>query len=101
LDIERNEETNLKGQIMPFHLKKNINTQLPTSYKRGKLMGEIEELKAKFFRAYANLPEPEKVQIVIFIEDKTYSWEKVNQELINKTKLGDDLLKRMKYLWIL
>ncbi len=64
-------------------------------------MGEIEELKAKFFRAYANLPEPEKYQIVTFIDEKTYSWEKVNEELLQNTELGIELLKKMKYLGIL
>lgn len=64
-------------------------------------MGENEELRAKFFHAYANLPEPEKYQIVVVLDDKTYTWEKVDQELLNKTKLSKQLLKKMKYLGIL
>ncbi len=64
-------------------------------------MGEIEELKARFFKAYANLPEPEREQVVVMLEKVPYSWDKVNAELLDKTELGIELLKKMKQLGIL
>ena len=35
-----------------------------------------DELKAKFSSIYANLPEPEKVQVIAVINERTYSWDK-------------------------
>tara|TARA_Y100000310_G_scaffold341012_1_gene438763 strand:+ start:1212 stop:1466 length:255 start_codon:yes stop_codon:yes gene_type:complete len=64
-------------------------------------MGEIEELKAKFLRAYINLPEPERVQAVAIVEDKPYSWDAANREISNNTPLGTKILKKMKLLGIL
>ena len=36
-------------------------------------MGGLEELRAKFLKAYANLPEPEMELVVVIIDDKDKS----------------------------
>ena len=64
-------------------------------------MGEIEELNGKFIRAYANLPEPEKVQIIAIVEEKPYSWDAAYREISNNTPLGKKILKKMELLGIL
>ena len=64
-------------------------------------MGEKEELKAKFLHAYANLPEPERFQIVAIVDEKPYSWTAANTEIINTTKLGIRILEKMKFVGIL
>jgi len=61
----------------------------------------LEELRAKFSKAYANLPEPEMGQVVIIIDDKPISWNKANNEVSAKTALGDNILKKMELLEIL
>ena len=43
----------------------------------------------------------QKFQIVVVIDQKTYSWEKVNTELLDNTELSIELIKKMKYLGIL
>ncbi len=64
-------------------------------------MKELEELKAKFVRAYANLPVPERSQVVAVIDNKPYSWDVGYTEISNDTELGKKILKKMKLLGIL
>ena len=64
-------------------------------------MAAKDELRARFLKAYANLPEPEMEQVVIIIDDKPISWNKANKEVSDKTHLGDKILEKMKLLEIL
>lgn len=64
-------------------------------------MKGLEELKAKFERVYANLPVPERSQVVAVIDDKPYSWDIAYAEISNDTGLGNNILKKMKLLGIL
>ncbi len=62
---------------------------------------EIEELRARFLSAYANLPEPECEQVIVVINNKSISWNKAYNEIINKTSLGNEILIKLKKLEIL
>ena len=64
-------------------------------------MATKDELRARFLKAYANLPEPEMEQVVIIIDNKPISWNKANKEVSEKTPLGDKILEKMKLLGIL
>ena len=64
-------------------------------------MISIEALKAKFLNAYANLPVPERSQIIAIIDNEPYSWSAANTEVENNTKLGQKILKKMELLGIL
>jgi len=64
-------------------------------------MVNIGELKAKFLRAYANLPEPERSQVVVIIGTKTYSWDAAYSEVSAGTELGTKILKKLSILQIL
>ena len=64
-------------------------------------MADIGELKAKFLHAYANLPEPEKPQVVILVNEKPYSWDAAYIEILDDTKLGIEILKKLNLLEIL
>lgn len=64
-------------------------------------METLEKLKAKFLRAYANLPEPERTQVVAVVEDKPYSWNVAYLEISHNTELGRKILKKMSLLEIL
>ena len=64
-------------------------------------MKELEELKAKFMRVYANLPVPERSQVVAIVDEKPYSWDVAYSEVSNNNQLGDKILKKMKLTGIL
>ena len=64
-------------------------------------MGEKEELKARFIKAFASLPEPEITQIIAIVDGKPISWEKAYAEISNDTQLGFKILEKMKKLGIL
>ncbi|HLC20073.1 MAG TPA: hypothetical protein VJK72_04075 [Candidatus Nanoarchaeia archaeon] len=64
-------------------------------------MKDIEELRAKFNRAYSNLPPSERSQVVAVIVKQPYSWEVVYNEITEKTALGTQILKKMKMVGIL
>ena len=57
--------------------------------------------KEKFFKVYANLPEPEREQIIAVVEDKTYSWNVAYAEISNNTELGQKILKKMEDLGLI
>ena len=64
-------------------------------------MGKLDELRAKFLKAYANLPEPEMELVIVIVKNKKISWNKANKEIEDKTELGNQILKKMKDLEIL
>lgn len=55
----------------------------------------------KFLKVYANLPEPEREQIIAIVEDKTYSWNVAFSEISNNTELGKKILKKIEELGLL
>ena len=55
----------------------------------------------RFFRVYANLPEPEKSQVIAVVDDKTYSWNAAFNEISKDTELGEKILKKIEALGIL
>lgn len=60
-------------------------------------MGKSE----KFLKVYANLPEPEREQIIAIVDNKTYSWNVAYMEISNNTELGKKILNNIKALGIL
>ena len=63
-------------------------------------MAELDELRAKFLKAYSSLPEPETEQVIV-VMDKPFSWNKAFNEIVNKTALGNNILKKLKAMEIL
>ena len=57
--------------------------------------------KEKFLKVYANLPEPEKYQIIAIVDNKTYSWNIAYIEISDDTELGKKILKKIEDLGIL
>ena len=57
--------------------------------------------KEKFLKAYANLPEPEREQVIAIVDEKTYSWNVAYSEISNDTELGKKILKKIEALKIL
>ncbi|MBI2558508.1 hypothetical protein HYW20_04250 [Candidatus Woesearchaeota archaeon] len=57
--------------------------------------------KEKFLKAYANLPEPERSQVIVVMDNKPYSWNAAYNEILNNTALGKKMLEKMEVLGIL
>ena len=57
--------------------------------------------KEKFLKVYANLPEPEREQIIAVVDNKTYSWNVAYMEITNDTPLGKKILKKIESIGIL
>ena len=57
--------------------------------------------KDKFLKVYANLPEPERDQVIAIVNNKTYSWNVTYAEISNNTALGKKILKKIEDLGIL
>lgn len=54
-----------------------------------------ENLRSKFLKSYASVPEKLRDDIVAIIEEKTYSWNSAYVEINGKTTLGDKILKKL------
>lgn len=57
--------------------------------------------KDNFFKAYANLPAPEREQVIAIVDNMPYSWNVAYNEISNDTELGKKILKKMESLGIL
>jgi hypothetical protein len=61
----------------------------------------IKMSKDKFLKVYANLPEPEREQVIAIIDNKTYSWNVAFREIDQDTELGKKILKKLEIMGIL
>ena len=57
--------------------------------------------KDRFLKVYANLPEPEREQVIAIVDNKTYSWNVAFVEVSGNTELGKKILKKIEDLGIL
>ena len=57
--------------------------------------------KEKFLNTFANLPEPEREQVIAIIDNKTYSWNIAFNEISNDTELGKKILKKLENMGLL
>lgn len=57
--------------------------------------------REKFLKAYANLPEPERSQVIVVMYNQPYSWNAAYNEISNNTALGKKMLEKMGALGIL
>lgn len=55
----------------------------------------------RFFKTYANLPDPEREQVIVVIEGQPYSWSRARDEIEHGTKKGKLILQKLKKMGIL
>lgn len=55
----------------------------------------MEDKKAKFLRIYANVPDKLREDIIVLVEDKTYTWNAAYFEINNNTELSKKILKEL------
>tara|TARA_Y100000310_G_scaffold78020_1_gene74589 strand:- start:762 stop:962 length:201 start_codon:yes stop_codon:yes gene_type:complete len=66
------------------------------------MVGEdLEILKTKFLKAFVNLPENVREDVVAIVDDKPYSWNAATIEIKNNSEIGEKILKTLKKLEIL
>ena len=62
----------------------------------------FEEVKTRFKKAFANLPEKvRKEDIILVMNKKPYTWNAVFFELENNPELGKKMLKKMEEIEII
>ena len=62
----------------------------------------MENLKSKFFKRYANLPEGTRNEIVVVDKDgEPFTWRSVRIEINNETTKGERLLELLNQLELL
>jgi UV DNA damage repair endonuclease len=55
----------------------------------------MEDKRTKFLRVYANVPDNLREDIIVIVDDKTYTWNTAYFEIKNNTELGRKLLKEL------
>ena len=55
----------------------------------------------RFLKIYANLPVPERQQVIVVIDGKPHSWDRAFNEISGDTALGKKILEKMEALGIL
>ena len=55
----------------------------------------------RFMKVYASLPLPERELTVIAIDNEPISWNRAHTEIKNKTKLGNQIQKKLEDLDII
>jgi hypothetical protein len=62
----------------------------------------MEDERLKFMRIFNDLPEKvRREEIVVIVDDKPYTWNSAFIEVRNNTKLGKNMLAKLKLLGIL
>jgi UV DNA damage repair endonuclease len=55
----------------------------------------MEDKKAEFLKIYANVPDNLREDIIVIVDDKTYTWNTAYFEIKNNTELGKKILKAL------
>ncbi|MEA3255104.1 MAG: hypothetical protein U9Q22_04665 [Candidatus Altiarchaeota archaeon] len=62
---------------------------------------EYQELKAKFLRTFANVPQPLRKEIIVVIGEDTFNWSTAKAEIMHNTEKAAVLLERLKEIGVL
>ena len=61
----------------------------------------MSESKSTFLKAYSNLPEDERNQIIVIIDGRSYTWNRAYDEIQQNTELGKKILIKLERLGII
>jgi len=61
----------------------------------------MEELRSKFMKIFANIPENLREDILLVFDKKPYTWNSAYFEIKEKTNLGGEILKTLKEIEII
>lgn len=57
--------------------------------------------KEQFLKIYANIPLNAREEIILVVDDEPVTWKVAKMEIDNDTKLGKEILKKLKALKII
>ena len=60
-----------------------------------------EEKRAKFLKIYANVPDGLREDILVVVDNKTYTWNTSYIEIRNNTELGKKILKTLENIGVI
>ena len=55
----------------------------------------MDEKRSKFLRIYSNIPEELRNDIIVIIEERTYTWDTAYLQIKDDTSLGKKILKTL------
>lgn len=55
----------------------------------------MDEKRAKFLKAYSRLPDSLRDQIIVIVDEKSYSWNSIYFEIKNNTQLSKKILNTL------
>lgn len=61
----------------------------------------MENKRAKFLQMYSNVPDELRTDIIIVIDEKTYTWDTSYFEIKDDTELGKKILKALEDIGLL
>jgi len=64
-------------------------------------MADLKELRVKFLKIYANIPEDLRKDILVVVEKSPYTWNTAYIEVKEDSELGKKILKILKEVEII
>lgn len=61
----------------------------------------MENLKAKFYSVYANIPVARRSEIIVVVDKEPFTWNSAKIEVENNTSLGNKMLEQLHELKLL
>ena len=61
----------------------------------------MKQLREKFLSAYANIPNSLRKEIIVIVDERTYTWDSTYFEVKNNTKFSEKLLSTLSELKII
>ncbi len=61
----------------------------------------MDDKRAKFLRIYSDLPEELRNEIIVLIDEKTYTWNTAYLQISESTSLGEKILKTLENIGII
>ena len=62
---------------------------------------EYEDLKSKFLKIFANIPNPLRDEIIVVIGGDTYDWRTAKAEIMNDSEQSIEILRRLKEIEVI
>jgi len=61
----------------------------------------MKKIREKFLSAYADIPEALRKEIIVIVDEKTYTWDSAYFEIKNNAELSEKLLNTLSELRII
>ena len=61
----------------------------------------MDKIKERFLKAYSDLPEKIRGEIIVLVNDKPFTWNSAYLEIKNDTETGKQILNNLKELGII